>query len=193
MYMLACLAKPHPLFHISTSSVCVRLNLQCLLHTIHSSLILFVCAVSSCINHHVTRSNKQFLTLCRFLNDHGGWCRHTAKWWNGCLGVWGPADQSGPGKFCKEKRFKIHTLHSTFQSGSEVLLLRDACEFWIKMRCAYGLQASIAAAQVSSSSPTVTLVQLPNGQTVQVHGVIQAAQPSVIQSPQVQTVQVWEI
>lgn len=52
------------------------------------------------------------------------------------------------------------------------------------------LQASIAAAQVSSSNPTVTLVQLPNGQTVQVHGVIQAAQPSVIQSPQVQTVQV---
>ncbi|XP_020497826.1 cyclic AMP-responsive element-binding protein 1 isoform X1 [Labrus bergylta] len=50
-------------------------------------------------------------------------------------------------------------------------------------------QASIAAGQVTSSSPTVTLVQLPNGQTVQVHGVIQAAQPSVIQSPQVQTVQ----
>uniref|UniRef100_A0A3Q3NFZ0 cAMP responsive element binding protein 1 n=1 Tax=Mastacembelus armatus TaxID=205130 RepID=A0A3Q3NFZ0_9TELE len=46
-----------------------------------------------------------------------------------------------------------------------------------------------SAGQVSSSSPTVTLVQLPNGQTVQVHGVIQAAQPSVIQSPQVQTVQ----
>ncbi|XP_034034240.1 cyclic AMP-responsive element-binding protein 1-like isoform X2 [Thalassophryne amazonica] len=52
------------------------------------------------------------------------------------------------------------------------------------------LQASIAAGQVSSSSPTVTLVQLPNGQTVQVHGVIQAAQPSVIQSPPVQTVQI---
>lgn len=52
------------------------------------------------------------------------------------------------------------------------------------------LQASLA--QVSSSNPTVTLVQLPNGQTVQVHGVIQAAQPSVIQSPQVQTVQVRE-
>ncbi|XP_068165150.1 cyclic AMP-responsive element-binding protein 1-like [Antennarius striatus] len=51
-------------------------------------------------------------------------------------------------------------------------------------------QGSIAAAQVSSSSPTVTLVQLPNGQTVQVHGVIQAAQPSVIQSPQVQAVQI---
>lgn len=41
-----------------------------------------------------------------------------------------------------------------------------------------------------TSGPTVTLVQLPNGQTVQVHGVIQAAQPSVIQSPQVQAVQV---
>uniref|UniRef100_A0A8C9XLE6 cAMP responsive element binding protein 1 n=1 Tax=Sander lucioperca TaxID=283035 RepID=A0A8C9XLE6_SANLU len=51
-------------------------------------------------------------------------------------------------------------------------------------------QASIAAGQVTSSGPTVTLVQLPNGQTVQVHGVIQAAQPSVIQSPQVQTVQI---
>nr|BAH13677.1 unnamed protein product [Homo sapiens] len=45
------------------------------------------------------------------------------------------------------------------------------------------------AAHATSSAPTVTLVQLPNGQTVQVHGVIQAAQPSVIQSPQVQTVQ----
>ncbi|KAK5847894.1 hypothetical protein PBY51_016986 [Eleginops maclovinus] len=51
-------------------------------------------------------------------------------------------------------------------------------------------QASIAAGQVTTSGPTVTLVQLPNGQTVQVHGVIQAAQPSVIQSPQVQTVQI---
>ncbi|XP_068427878.1 cyclic AMP-responsive element-binding protein 1b [Clinocottus analis] len=44
-----------------------------------------------------------------------------------------------------------------------------------------------------ASGPTVTLVQLPNGQTVQVHGVIQAAQPSVIQSPQVQTVQISTI
>ncbi|XP_061633715.1 cyclic AMP-responsive element-binding protein 1-like isoform X1 [Phyllopteryx taeniolatus] len=51
-------------------------------------------------------------------------------------------------------------------------------------------QASIATGQVSSSSPTVALVQLPNGQTVQVHGVIQAAQPSVIQPPQVQAVQI---
>lgn len=60
----------------------------------------------------------------------------------------------------------------------------------VVIQCVLYFQASIAAAQVSSSSPTVTLVQLPNGQTVQVHGVIQAAQPSVIQSPQVQTVQV---
>lgn len=52
------------------------------------------------------------------------------------------------------------------------------------------LQASIAASQLTTGGSTVTLVQLPNGQTVQVHGVIQAAQPSVIQSPQVQTVQV---
>lgn len=48
----------------------------------------------------------------------------------------------------------------------------------------------MAAGHASATGPTVTLVQLPNGQTVQVHGVIQAAQPSVIQSPQVQTVQV---
>ena len=48
----------------------------------------------------------------------------------------------------------------------------------------------MAAGQGGAGSNTVTLVQLPNGQTVQVHGVIQAAQPSVIQSPQVQTVQV---
>ncbi|XP_038862885.1 cyclic AMP-responsive element-binding protein 1b isoform X2 [Salvelinus namaycush] len=51
-------------------------------------------------------------------------------------------------------------------------------------------QVSMAAGHATSSGPTVTLVQLPNGQTVQVHGVIQAAQPSVIQSPQVQTVQI---
>uniref|UniRef100_A0A8C2A3R5 cAMP responsive element binding protein 1b n=1 Tax=Cyprinus carpio TaxID=7962 RepID=A0A8C2A3R5_CYPCA len=50
-------------------------------------------------------------------------------------------------------------------------------------------QVTMAAGHGSATAPTVTLVQLPNGQTVQVHGVIQAAQPSVIQSPQVQTVQ----
>ncbi|KAM4626126.1 cyclic AMP-responsive element-binding protein 1 isoform 3-T3 [Discoglossus pictus] len=55
------------------------------------------------------------------------------------------------------------------------------------------IQVSMAAAHATSSAPTMTLVQLPNGQTVQVHGVIQAAQPSVIQSPQVQTVQISTI
>ncbi|KAM3862464.1 cyclic AMP-responsive element-binding protein 1b [Diretmus argenteus] len=54
-------------------------------------------------------------------------------------------------------------------------------------------QVSMATGHVSATGPTVTLVQLPNGQTVQVHGVIQAAQPSVIQSPQVQAVQISTI
>uniref|UniRef100_A0A672K6P5 Cyclic AMP-responsive element-binding protein 1 n=1 Tax=Sinocyclocheilus grahami TaxID=75366 RepID=A0A672K6P5_SINGR len=52
-------------------------------------------------------------------------------------------------------------------------------------------QVTMAAGHASATAPTFTLVQLPNGQTVQVHGVIQAAQPSVIQSPQVQTVQTY--
>lgn len=42
----------------------------------------------------------------------------------------------------------------------------------------------------AAESPGVTVVQLSDGQTVQVQGVIQAPQTSVIQSPQVQTVQV---
>lgn len=71
----------------------------------------------------------------------------------------------------------------TQQSGETVVSESEAQQITLA-------QATIAAGQVSSSSPTVTLVQLPNGQTVQVHGVIQAAQPSVIQSPQVQTVQI---
>ncbi|XP_013888686.1 cyclic AMP-responsive element-binding protein 1 [Austrofundulus limnaeus] len=54
-------------------------------------------------------------------------------------------------------------------------------------------QVSMTAGHASAAGPTVTLVQLPNGQTVQVHGVIQAAQPSVIQSPQVQAVQISTI
>ncbi|XP_061782166.1 cyclic AMP-responsive element-binding protein 1b [Nerophis lumbriciformis] len=51
-------------------------------------------------------------------------------------------------------------------------------------------QVSMATGHASATGPTVTLVQLPNGQTVQVHGVIQS---SVIQSPQVQTVQISTI
>ncbi|XP_054643303.1 cyclic AMP-responsive element-binding protein 1b isoform X1 [Dunckerocampus dactyliophorus] len=54
-------------------------------------------------------------------------------------------------------------------------------------------QVSMTAGHTSATGPTVTLVQLPNGQTVQVHGVIQAAQSSVIQSPQVQAVQISTI
>ncbi|XP_068602056.1 cyclic AMP-responsive element-binding protein 1b [Brachionichthys hirsutus] len=54
-------------------------------------------------------------------------------------------------------------------------------------------QVSMTTGHTSATGPTVTLVQLPNGQTVQVHGVIQAAQPSVIQSPQVQAVQIATI
>ncbi|XP_038576974.1 cyclic AMP-responsive element-binding protein 1b isoform X2 [Micropterus salmoides] len=54
-------------------------------------------------------------------------------------------------------------------------------------------QVTMTTGHASATGPTVTLVQLPNGQTVQVHGVIQAAQPSVIQSPQVQAVQISTI
>ncbi|XP_044043304.1 cyclic AMP-responsive element-binding protein 1 isoform X1 [Siniperca chuatsi] len=79
----------------------------------------------------------------------------------------------------------------TQQSGETAVSESEAQQITLaQIVCDYGLQASIAAGQVTSSSPTVTLVQLPNGQTVQVHGVIQTAQPSVIQSPQVQTVQI---
>ncbi|KAM9802998.1 cyclic AMP-responsive element-binding protein 1b isoform X1 [Syngnathus typhle] len=55
------------------------------------------------------------------------------------------------------------------------------------------LAQATMACHGSATGPTVTLVQLPNGQTVQVHGVIQAAQSSVIQSPQVQAVQISTI
>ncbi|XP_037646376.1 cyclic AMP-responsive element-binding protein 1b isoform X1 [Sebastes umbrosus] len=54
-------------------------------------------------------------------------------------------------------------------------------------------QVTMTAGHATATGPTVTFVQLPNGQTVQVHGVIQAAQPSVIQSPQIQTVQISTI
>ncbi|XP_074508411.1 cAMP-responsive element modulator isoform X1 [Sebastes fasciatus] len=47
-----------------------------------------------------------------------------------------------------------------------------------------------ASPQVSGESPGVTVVQLCDGQTVQVQGVIQAPQTSVIQSPHVQTGQI---
>ncbi|XP_034403951.1 cyclic AMP-responsive element-binding protein 1-like isoform X1 [Cyclopterus lumpus] len=74
----------------------------------------------------------------------------------------------------------------TQQSGEQVVSESEAQQITLT-------QASIAAGQLTTSGSTVTLVQLPNGQTVQVHGVIQAAQPSVIQSPQVQTIQISTI
>jgi len=46
---------------------------------------------------------------------------------------------------------------------------------------------SVCLSQVNEG---VAVVSLPNGQPLQVQGVIQSTQPSVIQSPQIQTVQV---
>ncbi|MBZ3871060.1 cAMP-responsive element modulator [Sciurus carolinensis] len=54
-------------------------------------------------------------------------------------------------------------------------------------------QVSVAGSGTGRGSPAVTLVQLPSGQTVHVQGVIQTPQPSVIHSPQIQTVQVATI
>uniref|UniRef100_UPI00358E6C62 cyclic AMP-responsive element-binding protein 1-like isoform X1 n=1 Tax=Myxine glutinosa TaxID=7769 RepID=UPI00358E6C62 len=52
-------------------------------------------------------------------------------------------------------------------------------------------QVSLASGNVV---PTMAVVQLPGGQTLQVHSVIQAAQPSsVIQTPQMQTIQVGSL
>uniref|UniRef100_A0AAY4EW87 CREB1 protein n=1 Tax=Denticeps clupeoides TaxID=299321 RepID=A0AAY4EW87_9TELE len=83
----------------------------------------------------------------------------------------------------------------TMESGAEVQQGADAAVSETEShqisqaQIATLAQVSMAAGHATAAGPTVTLVQLPNGQTVQVHGVIQAAQPSVIQSPQVQTVQ----
>ncbi|XP_056110396.1 cyclic AMP-responsive element-binding protein 1a isoform X2 [Rhinichthys klamathensis goyatoka] len=81
------------------------------------------------------------------------------------------------------------------ETDSQQLATLAQASFYICVSpyCTSLMQVSMAAAQASATGPTVTLVQLPNGQTVQVHGVIQAAQPSVIQSPQVQTVQISTI
>ncbi|XP_034615976.1 cAMP-responsive element modulator isoform X6 [Trachemys scripta elegans] len=54
-------------------------------------------------------------------------------------------------------------------------------------------QVSVAGSSAGRGSPAVTLVQLPSGQTVHVQGVIQATQPSVIQSPPMQAVQVTSV
>ncbi|KAK5889504.1 hypothetical protein CesoFtcFv8_015503 [Champsocephalus esox] len=53
--------------------------------------------------------------------------------------------------------------------------------------------ADPAQASVEGGSPGVTVVQLSDGQMLQVHGVIQAPQTSVIQAPPVQTVQIASV
>ncbi|KAK7154148.1 hypothetical protein R3I94_007496 [Phoxinus phoxinus] len=79
------------------------------------------------------------------------------------------------------------------QQGAETAVSENENQQLTQAQIATLGQVTMAAGHASGTAPTVTLVQLPNGQTVQVHGVIQAAQPSVIQSPQVQTVQISTI
>ncbi|XP_030614362.1 cyclic AMP-responsive element-binding protein 1b [Archocentrus centrarchus] len=79
------------------------------------------------------------------------------------------------------------------QQGAETAVTEAENQQITPAQIATLAQVSMATGHASATGPTVTLVQLPNGQTVQVHGVIQAAQPSVIQSPQVQAVQISTI
>ncbi|KAJ8415065.1 hypothetical protein AAFF_G00007630 [Aldrovandia affinis] len=79
------------------------------------------------------------------------------------------------------------------QQGADTAVSETEAQQITHAQIASLAQVTMAAAHGTSAGPTVTLVQLPNGQTVQVHGVIQAAQPSVIQSPQMQTVQISTI
>lgn len=79
------------------------------------------------------------------------------------------------------------------QQGAESAVTETESQQITPAQIATLAQVSMATGHASATGPTVTLVQLPNGQTVQVHGVIQAAQPSVIQSPQVQAVQISTI
>nr|XP_040057052.1 cyclic AMP-responsive element-binding protein 1b isoform X2 [Gasterosteus aculeatus aculeatus] len=76
------------------------------------------------------------------------------------------------------------------QQGAETAVSETETQHITQAQIATLAQVTMTTGHVSATGPTVTLVQLPNGQTVQVHGVIQAAQPSVIQSPQIQTVQI---
>ncbi|XP_026851537.2 cyclic AMP-responsive element-binding protein 1b [Electrophorus electricus] len=76
------------------------------------------------------------------------------------------------------------------QQGADTAVAETETQHITQAQIATLAQVTVGAGHTTTTGPTVTLVQLPNGQTVQVHGVIQAAQPSVIQSPQVQTVQI---
>ncbi|TNN72568.1 Cyclic AMP-responsive element-binding protein 1 [Liparis tanakae] len=79
------------------------------------------------------------------------------------------------------------------QQAVEIAVTEAETQHITQAQIATLAQVTMTAGNTSATGPTVTLVQLPNGQTVQVHGVIQAAQPSVIQSPQIQTVQISAI
>ncbi|XP_026232971.1 cyclic AMP-responsive element-binding protein 1b isoform X2 [Anabas testudineus] len=79
------------------------------------------------------------------------------------------------------------------QQGADTAVTETESQQITPAQIATLAQVSMTAGHATAAGPTVTLVQLPNGQTVQVHGVIQAAQPSVIQSPQVQAVQISTI
>ncbi|XP_035460823.2 cyclic AMP-responsive element-binding protein 1b [Scophthalmus maximus] len=84
-------------------------------------------------------------------------------------------------------------MESIAEAQQETALIETDGQHITQAQLATLAQVTMATGHGSATGPTVTLVQLPNGQTVQVHGVIQAAQPSVIQSPQVQTVQISTI
>uniref|UniRef100_A0A8C2XQJ9 cAMP responsive element binding protein 1b n=1 Tax=Cyclopterus lumpus TaxID=8103 RepID=A0A8C2XQJ9_CYCLU len=75
------------------------------------------------------------------------------------------------------------------QQAMEIAVTEAETQHITQAQIATLAQVTMSSGHNSATGPTVTLVQLPNGQTVQVHGVIQAAQPSVIQSPQIQAVQ----
>ncbi|XP_056289323.1 cyclic AMP-responsive element-binding protein 1b isoform X2 [Pseudoliparis swirei] len=79
------------------------------------------------------------------------------------------------------------------QQAVEIAVTEAETQHITQAQIATLAQVTMTTGNTSATGPTVTLVQLPNGQTVQVHGVIQVAQPSVIQSPQIQTMQISAI
>ncbi|XP_006862935.1 PREDICTED: cyclic AMP-responsive element-binding protein 1-like [Chrysochloris asiatica] len=76
------------------------------------------------------------------------------------------------------------SMHTEFLNQK---LAKAGERFHLKKTC------SVAGSGTRRGSPAVTLVQLPSGQTVHVQGVIPTPQPSVIHSPQIQTVLVGTI
>lgn len=135
MCMLACWAKPHPPLNINKKWVWVNLHTAAA-HPTNDSLCVWCQKSTLCIFEWASCYFRQTF------NDHGGWCRHTAKWWHSCLGVWGPAYQLGPGKKqspCKpDTKFDHLLMHVT------------------QVRCSAALQRPcmiVGFAGVHSSSP----------------------------------------